>query len=304
MSSGSNAQPAVDFALTELRLAQAALGVDIAQAILNLVLLIVTGVSVYYAFRAYRHQKERAKKDAACELARYYAHDIIHRSTFLSYTITQCGIAQKIKDLFALEKLKDFSLSERNRLLQENGLSPSQVEEVSKELVMLDPWVIYNGMIRNAKSEEERNTLAAEYLDTSDIKAKPKIKNRDLLLRTFVGEVNMLLNDLEWFAMSCQYGLADEEMLYQSLHSTFLSQIWMLYNHICLANYSSEDKLFTNVIWLFNLWRDRLKNLQSENQEEAKRISQEIEHKELELAEARKKAQQMEPKIHIGKQLK
>lgn len=78
----------------------------------------------------------------------------------------------------------------------------------------------------------------------------------------------------------------------------------MLYNHICLANHSSEDKLFTNVIWLFNLWRDRLKNLQGENQEEAKRISQEIEHKELELAEARKKAQQMEPKIHIGKQLK
>jgi len=304
MSSGSNAQPAVDFALTELRLAQVALGVDIAQAILNLVLLIVTGVSVYYAFRAYHHQKERAKKDVACELARYYAHDIIQRFTFLSYTITQCGITQQVKNLFALEKLKDFSLSERNRLLQENGYSPSQIETVSKELITLDPWIIYQGMIRNAKSEEERHTLAAEYLETSDINARPIVKNSDLLLSTFVDEVNSLLNDLEWFAMSCHYGLADEEMLYQSLHSTFLSQIWMLYNQICLYNYSNEDRLFTNVIWLFNLWRDRLKSLQSENQEEIERISQEIESREQALAEARKKAQQMEPKVYEGTKLK
>lgn len=42
-------------------------------AIANILLLLLTAASVFYAYQAYKHQKERSKKEAACELAKYYA---------------------------------------------------------------------------------------------------------------------------------------------------------------------------------------------------------------------------------------
>lgn len=304
MSSGSNAQPAVDFALTELRLAQVALGVDIAQAVLNLVLLIITGVSVYYAFQAYFHQKERAKKDAACDLARYYAHDIIQRYDLVCYTFNSSKKEKRIKELFPYDCLKEFSYKEMENILTEQGHDPIQIVQ---ELDWIDPVIIYQGIVQYASNIEERHAISDECIKTkedSSGKSTVEIIHPERLILTFHHEVVMLLNDLEWFAMSCRYGLADEEMLYQSLHLTFLSSVWLLYHYICRNNHENKDKLFTNVIWLFNTWADRLREIEKEAQEQSEKISHEIEAREKDLEEAKQKARQMEPKVHAGKQLK
>lgn len=304
MPSGSSVQPAVDLALAELRTAQYALAANVAQFAINFILLIVTAVSVYFAFRAYHHQKERAKKDAACELARYYAHDIIQRYDFVSYTFQHSKKEERIKELFPYDRLKEFDYKEMTNILAEQGLDPM---ETLRELNRIDPQVIYQGMIRNAHSVEERHSLSDEYIKiTEDPSGKPvtEIVHQDMLMFAFTNEVTMLLNDLEWFSMSCRYGLADEEMLYQSLHLTFLSSVWLLYHYICLNNRENSDKLFTNVIWLFNTWADRLREIEKEAQEQSERYSQEVEAKKRDLEEAERKAQQVETKVHAGKGLK
>lgn len=304
MPSGSSVQPAVDLALAELRTAQYALAANVAQFAINFILLIVTAVSVYFAFRAYHHQKERAKKDAACELARYYAHDIIQRYDFVSYTFQHSKKEERIKELFPYDRLKEFDYKEMTNILAEQGLDPM---ETLRELNRIDPQVIYQGMIRNAHSVEERHSLSDEYIKiTKDPSGKPvtEIVHQDMLMFAFTNEVTMLLNDLEWFSMSCRYGLADEEMLYQSLHLTFLSSVWLLYHYICLNNRENSDKLFTNVIWLFNTWADRLREIEKEAQEQSERYSQEVEAKKRDLEEAERKAQQVETKVHAGKGLK
>lgn len=304
MPGGSSTDPAIELALTELKTAQFALGVDIIQAIFNLALLIITGVSVYYAFQAYFHQKERAKKEAACDLARYYAHDIIQRYDFVSYTFNRSKKEERIKELFPYDRLKEFNYKEMTSILLEQGHDPAQI---LLELDQIDPRILYQGIIRNASSVEERHSLSDEYTKvTKDASGKQvvEIVHQDMLWLAFNNEIVMLLNDLEWFAMSCRYGLADEEMLYQSLHLTFLSSVWLLYQFICLNNRENEDKLFTNVIWLFNTWAGRLRTIQKEAQEQSKKITQEIETKKKDLEAAERKAQQIEPKVYAGKQLK
>lgn len=304
MPDGSSAQPVIDLAVIELRTAQFALAVDVIQAIFSLALLVVTGVSVYYAFQAYYNQKERAKKDAACDLARYYAHDIIQRNAPINYALTRSGVTQRIHDLFPMDELKEFDHLEMEDLLRKKGLDPDPVVET---LYAIDPYNIYQGMFLFASSIEEQRILASEYLEERTVKpGKTEIfvKNADMLFRTFSTEVNTLLNDLEWFSMDCRYGLADEEMLYQSLHKTFLSQVWNLYPHICRCNKNNEDKLFTNVIWLFKRWSERLRTIREEAREQSEKISQEIEAKKKDLEETERKARQTGPKVHAGKQLK
>ena len=304
MPSGSSVQPAADLALAELRTAQYALAANIAQFAINLILLIVTAVSVYFAFRAYYHQKERAKKDAACELARYYAHDIIQRYDFVSYTFQHSKKEEKIKELFPYDRLKNFDYKEMTDILAEQG---HDVQKTMSELFRIEPHIIYQGMIRNARSVEERHSLCDEYIKETKDSAGNKVTeilHQDMLMLAITNEVTMLLNDLEWFSMSCRYGLADEEMLYQSLHLTFLSSVWLLYQYICFNNRENTDKLFTNVIWLFNKWADRLRAIEKEAQEEAEQYSQKIEAKKKDLEETERKARQVEPKVHAGKGLK
>ena len=81
---------------------------------------------------------------------------------------------------------------------------------------------------------------------------------KSMLISYFHSNVSTLLNKLESFALNLNSNLADEEILYPSLHQTYLKVIKYLYPHICYLNSkNTADKYFTNVIELYNKWRDR-----------------------------------------------
>ena len=58
-----------------------------------------------------------------------------------------------------------------------------------------------------------------------------------------------LLNNLEFFAMHFMNDVANEEIVYRSLHKTYID--------ICLNNVKDGSKLYTNVIALYNKWKER-----------------------------------------------
>ena len=120
----------------------------------------------------------------------------------------------------------------------------------------------------------------------------------------FLDKVSDTLNNLEWFSMSCRYGISDEEILYQSLHSTFLSTIWMLYFYISDLNGTNEDKLFTNIIWLFDKWRKRLIDIQKDAEKQQAKAERKIKTAERKKAAAEQELKQIRPKVHSGKPLK
>ena len=267
------------------------------ELLVNILLLVLTFGSVICAFWAYVHQKDREKMDAACELARYYSEDVIQRYNFINAVLTMSGNTAEIKKLFPLQSLKNFDRAEMEQILKESGHNPQQIVQ---RMMSVNPMTIFQAKIRTAKTIEERHALVQEYIDSHDTQGETgqtKMKNIDLLQYEFNGEVTMLLNNLEWFAMSCRYGLADEKMLYQSLHQTFLSHIW-------INNRNNEDKLFTNIIWLFILWRDRLREIQEKTQREQEEKNRKVAEKQRDLEQAKKEAASVQAPVYTGKQLK
>ena len=78
------------------------------------------------------------------------------------------------------------------------------------------------------------------------------------VLRTFDDTTLFLLNKLEWWSMNFIQKLADEDIVYQSLHQMYLKTCELLYFKIVRYNEGdTTEKYFTNVIALYVMWKER-----------------------------------------------
>lgn len=263
--------------------------------------LLATIISVVCAFKAYKHQKERARKEAACDLARYYAENVIVRHGFVSTVMQFARVDEKAKEFFPYKELSSFSKSE---MLEFLGKKEVTYEMAMDTFVNIDPQAILNAKLYFATSIHEKAALIKEYIVQDKETGEKRLAFPDYLQAEFLDRICDFLNDLEWFSMSCRYGISDEEVLYQSLHTTFLSTVWLLYFYICDQNETNEDKLFTNIIWLFNKWRKRLSDIQKAAEKEQLKVQRKIEDAERKRNAAEKELDQAKPKVHAGKPLK
>lgn len=69
--------------------------------------------------------------------------------------------------------------------------------------------------------------------------------------------VTETLNNLEFFAMHFTHGTADESVVYQSLHQTYLDIVYVLYYNIAVLNELENSKYYTNIIELYKIWKKR-----------------------------------------------
>lgn len=79
---------------------------------------------------------------------------------------------------------------------------------------------------------------------------------KELLSLTYI-EIEQLLNVLEYFSMYLVTGVADESVVYQSLHQTFFRIVRMLYSWIAGMNKNPKDKYYTNIIALYKTWNEK-----------------------------------------------
>ena len=92
--------------------------------------------------------------------------------------------------------------------------------------------------------------------------------NRSVIIQKFMGNiVTESLNNLEFFAMHFSHGTADESVVYQSLHQTYLMMVYVLYYNIAVLNELEGSKYYTNVIELYKKWDQR------DQEEKQKKIS-------------------------------
>lgn len=82
------------------------------------------------------------------------------------------------------------------------------------------------------------------------------------------------LNTLECFAMSVNQNVSDSEMLYASLHQTYLKFVKYVYPFLCEQN-NDEEKFYPNIINLYYSWE------QKEFNEEQKKLD--LEHKKQDM---------------------
>lgn len=273
--------------------------VQLASCAISGLLLFVTIISVICAFLVYRHQKNRAKKASACDLAKYYAENIIQKLSVIGEVYENSELTEPLHQAFPIDEISAFDKEEMLNLLRRFD----KTSELFKKLMDIKPDLILQMKIRTAATAAERAMLSATYLDEDPVTGEKKIINAESLKRDFSESICLLLNELEWFSMNCRYGIVDEEILYQSLHQTFLSTVWFLYFHISAQNESNEDKLFTNTIWLFGEWKKRLKKIQGKAEKDKKKAIKKYEAAEKEAKKAKERAGNIQPKVHAGKPL-
>ena len=268
--------------------------ISLASFCVNAVLLMVTSVSVICAFLAYFHQKNRGKKDTACTLAAHYADIILGENKFVSSVYKGAQLDCYINSTIKMNELRHFDNQELKSILDDRGI---KYDDFMRKLTEIDPFVILNCRILREGSVSERESTYAGYVKEDPKTGTRTIRNEAFLRMDLEQEINDLLNQLEWFAMNCRYGLADEALLYQPLHHTFLSMVWMLYPTICMKNKTGDSKLYTNVIWLFLKWRKRLDRIISKTQRKQRWLEN--------MAEiAKKMARSTRVKDYSGKRLR
>ena len=107
-----------------------------------------------------------------------------------------------------------------------------------------------------------------------------KKKNTDLtpidseVLSTFLGKlITRVLNNMEYFSLHFTHNVADESVVYKSLHQTYIKLVQMLYYNIANANPLSPIKFYTNTIELYELWNTRATAEQENFASEVRKLS-------------------------------
>lgn len=67
----------------------------------------------------------------------------------------------------------------------------------------------------------------------------------------------IILNNLEHMCMNISSKVADEKYIYNSLHQQFFKAIALLYFQISLINIDNKDKYYTNIIYVYNIWKQK-----------------------------------------------
>lgn len=253
---------------------------------INAAIMFFTFLSVLFAYREYKHHKIRAQKETSCNLAKYYADSIIKAHAFISNVFTQCGTLEVVNKYFELDAIHNFDIEELKAFQKKADISE---EELTKKLVSFDPLVILNCRIARKELLADRERIYREFVTKGEDENTLILKNPQFILNDFKQDIIHLLNDLEWFSMNCMYNVADEKLLYQSLHQSFLSIVWMLYYFISSNNTNNEDKTYTNTIALFVLWRQRLNSIVEDSKRRIEKIQPKID--------------ESKPKIYTGKRL-
>lgn len=275
-------------------------GIDIS-TVANVLMVLIAGVSAFYAYRAYKHQRERSRKEAACKLAAHYADVILEKDAFISSVYRTMGLDEYIHKTINMNDMAEFDREELEAILKKQGI---ELDAFMKKLYTIDPFVILQNSMLRERSAADRCTTYSEYIVVNEQTGERRIKNETYLVSDFYQEIIDLLNQLEWFGMNFQYGLADEELLYQSLHQTFLSTVWRLYPWISSNNVNNEDKTYTNVIWLFDIWRKRLADIKNTADNERKEREKTAEIARRMAEKASKDATSVKSKVFKGDALK
>ena len=67
-----------------------------------------------------------------------------------------------------------------------------------------------------------------------------------------------LLNKLEYLCMYIKNNLANDAVIYQSLHGIFLSTVKISYFLIAWCNTTKYNKVYTNIIHVYRRWNKKV----------------------------------------------
>jgi len=190
----------------------------------------------------------------AIDLSEYYKDNILRYSPGIMYIFDNTGI-KEILDEVRIDDLKDFDIHEL-----ENLFTPNQIKKLQS---IQNSDIFYQRVVEANDIYGLNFNLIAQQIVTENKEGKEgkevvvKIDKNSIVISFMANLINATLNNMEYFALHFKHNTADETVVYQSLHKTYLELVKYLYYYIANNNRSSTNKLYTNVIWLFKKWREK-----------------------------------------------
>lgn len=105
----------------------------------------------------------------------------------------------------------------------------------------------------NDFDSEELNEL----FDSEDIEKYKQLINKDDTECKRRKVIINTLNQLEYMCMNIATKVADDKYIYNSLHQQYIKAVALLYIEISLINTDIKDKYYTNIIYVYNLWKKK-----------------------------------------------
>lgn len=211
------------------------------------------------------------QNEKSIELARLFAESIIPKSSYISSALKETKTARNIKDKIIHSEISEFTKEEFQNIV---GCSPKEAEKKKIEELASDPAIKCLISARtNLSLSSPSDVYSISPLLFSDAippdnqeseKCGDKLADQKNATILACGEfshiVNNTLNCLEYFCMAINSGVADDEVLYPSLHQVFFSTVESLYIFICKSNDgSAADRYYTHVTGLYTKWKTKHK---------------------------------------------
>ena len=244
----------------------------VSQTMLAVFAMIGVVIAVWQFHLSYKQvlaEDSLLKIQNAVKLARYYKDEILSESTYVMDIYKESGIS-KILDDISFDNMKQFDKNEMGA----TTLSLQKVEAIEK-ILNSDDFV---RLIHKKEKEFFPESPLAKLgtLDETTKKVNFSAEEKESLSHHLHhAHIARTLNSLEYFAMNFQHGIAEESVVYDSLHQTYAEYMRIFYYDISSCNTDKENKYFTNAIYLYNLWYNRRR----ENEIASNRVSDSSVHR-------------------------
>ena len=225
------------------------------QILVGTALILGAVIGVWQYVLTARSERARIKNDRiqrAIDLAEYYKDNILPEFIVFQYIFVQSGIKKILDEI----KPKDMVRFDREEL--NDNLSVAKREQLLKIMSSKE-------MINILRAAEKIYAKEFSLLKGVDEEGGELIANH--AMKAMSNALNKVLNNMEYFAMHFTHKTADETVVFQSLHQTYLKYVQLFYYNIAINNEKSEQKFFENVVQLYHTWY----NENNKRKEEARR---------------------------------
>lgn len=223
------------------------------------------------------------QNEYSVELARLFANEIVPLSGYITSVVSCSETLKKVADRVPHSDITRFNSDEYSKIMDE--MPRETLDKIKAELLSeksLDKLMAARFQLNLTRPSEafpiftpfepsgaeDCKHKGAETEESED-KENGSEQERRLCPRDedsariayleFRHVANTLLNRLEHFCMALNAEVADNDVLYPSLHQIFFSIVASLYIFICNANSGNPiDKYYTHVTSLYNKWMMRL----------------------------------------------
>lgn len=242
--------------------------IQMASEISSLLFIVISSIiAVWQYYISCRNECIRCsteKIQKSVDLIEYYKDNVLDKTVAIEFVFRESGITD-ILSAISRSQIKNFDTYELHTLLSED-----KIKEL-KRIIDNEKFFI---VVLAANDIFNMNLVTDDFISTDKTKETKQTFNRTKIINMFFSNyISSTLNNLEYFAMHFSHNLADESVIFQSAHQTFLPIVELLYYHISGSNDNSKhSKLYTNLIDLYVAWKEKdaqLKNSVVEEQRKA-----------------------------------